>query len=105
MKILISSTTTIDKKSIKIAMKITSNELTNDGFQILIRILKEVTPTLGNFGTKIDHQQEINKLNLQLGMTFASLWSTRLKSHQTFQCSKDKFHQNKLNKTFLEQLT
>ena len=68
----------IDKKAVKALMKVSSLKTTNDRFDILSSILKEITPKSGNFGAIANHQTELNKLILRPGMTFSSMHSLQL---------------------------
>ena len=84
----------ISKTAVKSATQLETYKDTHDGFTILINILKEVLPQVGNYGALIDPSAEFDKLHITKHTTYSQLASRHMIVKRVSSCCKDDFPPN-----------
>ena len=90
----------INKIALKSATQLEMHKDTHDWFTILVNILKEVLPQVGNYGALIDPSAEFDKLNVIENATYSQMASRRVIDKRVLSHCKDDLPPNKIDKNY-----
>ena len=74
-------------------------------FTILINILRDILPQVGNYGAVVDENTEFEKLYITKSATFSMLASKRIIAQQSLSYCKEDFPLHRVDRIFLQKLS